>query len=165
MLDASTRAALQNLADIALPQPVSWWPQTWGWAVVVLVLLALAGWFAFCRVRSFRANRYRRAALAELARLEAALKTPGQQTEIACAIAALLKRVALAAWPRATVATLAGKSWTAFLQAHGGGCRLSPAVIGILCDGEYRATPVGVAEARALARDARSWIERHVVRA
>ena len=43
-LDATTRAALQKLADISVPAPVTWMPQTWGWAVLAAVALALLGW-------------------------------------------------------------------------------------------------------------------------
>ncbi len=31
--------ALSGLADIAVPDPVSWFPHTWGWGVVGTLLL------------------------------------------------------------------------------------------------------------------------------
>jgi len=63
---------LAGLIDIPLPPPVSLLPQTWPSRIAIVLAVAglIAGvwWF----VRWWRANRYRRAALAELAGIERA---------------------------------------------------------------------------------------------
>jgi len=168
-LSAAASAALGQLADVALPPPVPWWPQTWGWAVLALLLLALIAWLAVRHHRRRAANRYRREALAELAAIEARLADGGTRTAALAALPPLLKRTALAAWPRADVASLAGARWIDFLRAHGGGAELLPAMTTLLADAEYRA-PQAVAtwssdEARAAAAAARRWIEKHRVSA
>ena len=79
-------------------------PQTAGW-YVLFALLALAAGFQLIKwIREWKRNRYRRAALREL---------PHTRIED---LSALLKRTALAAWPREDVASLTGESWLQFLN-------------------------------------------------
>jgi hypothetical protein len=113
ILFADDPGSLDRLHDIATPPPVPWWPPAPAWyalGAIMVVLLAVLAW----RVVAWRLrNRYRRAALAELAELEA---TAGEPRALA-ALAELVKRVALAAFPRERVASLAGHDWLAFLDA------------------------------------------------
>src|SRR5262249_18387982 len=110
-----------GLIDIPLPTPVSLWPQTWASriAIVVLVvgLVAVTWWL----IRRWHINRYRRAALAELDQLEGALGAGWEPAELCAALASLVRRTALAAFPRETVAGLAGPAWLAFLDRTGDG--------------------------------------------
>jgi hypothetical protein len=166
-LDAPTRAALEQLADIAVPAPVSWMPQTWGWAVLGIVVLALAAWGAI-RFRQRRAaSRYRREAMAELARIEARLGDGDARAIALAEVARLLKRVALAAWPRPEVASLSGAAWVEFLRAHAPRAGRGDEMARLLDDLEYRSAQERGAlppeEARALARAARAWVKKHRV--
>ena len=101
----SDQYSLSRLHDIVVPEPVSWWPLAPGlWvvlAVATVVLVALTWRFRI----SWRANAYRRAGLVLLA---------GAGT--AHDISVILKRVALAAFPREQVASLYGTEWVAFLN-------------------------------------------------
>jgi hypothetical protein len=166
-LDASTRAALQKLADIALPPPVSWMPQTWGWAVLAAAIVALLGWMVVRSARRYAANRYRREGLSELDRIEARLADDGERGKALAAIPELLKRVALAAWPRTEVASLSGSSWVAFLRAHGGTAGFPDDAARLFDDLEYRshAPSMSADEARSIVSALRNWIEGHVVSA
>ncbi|MBE9635479.1 DUF4381 domain-containing protein [Salipiger mangrovisoli] len=108
---AETLITLVNqLIEPEAPPPVPLTPQTWGWAALGLILLALALWGLWRWYRYHAANAYRRAALAELA-----------ATDTTAALAAILRRAALAAYPRAEVASLTGNDWTAFLSRTGKG--------------------------------------------
>jgi hypothetical protein len=102
-------ASLQNLHDIVLPEPPPLWPPAPGvWVLLVVglaVVTALVVWWWRARTR----NAYRRAGLALLANA----RTPRE-------IDIVLKRVALAAWPRREVAPLYGQDWAEFLD---GACR------------------------------------------
>src|SRR5262249_17607722 len=102
-----------GLIDVPLPREVSLWPQTWPARIAIAVLLvgAIVGLWQFLRYR--RANRYRREALAELARVANAGMAP---SECLAQLAVLLRRTALAAFPREQVASLAGPAWLAFLD-------------------------------------------------
>ncbi len=98
-----TAAVLGKLHDFYQPAPVSWTPQTIGWYIVFGIVALLLLWFVVREVRLWMRNRYRREALRELASA-----SPEQ-------LSALLKRTALAAWPREQVASLSGDKWLSFL--------------------------------------------------
>src|SRR5262245_43819712 len=102
---------LAGLVDIPLPPPVSLWPQTT--ASRVAIALAAAGLVAatWWLIRWWRATRYRRAALAELDAIASDMDRPPAQS--AAALALLLRRTALAAFPREEVAELSGPPWLA----------------------------------------------------
>lgn len=102
---------IDRLAEPVEPAAVAMTPQTPGWAVLAVLLALLLGWLVWRFVRRWKADAYRRAALAEL---EGAGDDPA-------AIADILRRTALAAWPREQVAGLSGRDWLAFLDATGGG--------------------------------------------
>ena len=102
--------ALVELIDLLeeVPEPLAipMTPQTPGWialaAVILVIGLVLVRW----GVNRHRANAYRRAALHEL---EEARDDPST-------VAAILRRTAIAAYPREKVASLSGAQWLAFLD-------------------------------------------------
>ena len=108
---------LNQLQELTLPAPpVSYWPQTWGWAVLaVVLLLALLAWGAW-RWWCWRRDRYRREAIARLVELERAIGDEQKRVPALRELPELLKRVALSMPDRPPVATLGGDAWQAFLQ-------------------------------------------------
>ncbi|MGO6678735.1 DUF4381 domain-containing protein [Rhizobium leguminosarum] len=167
-LDPMTETALRSLHDIVVPAPVSWWPQTWGWALVA-ALLALAVLIVLLRwIRRYRANAYRREALALLEGVADRLRHPATRPDAIQDLAEVLKRTALAAWPRGQVASLSGDGWVRFLDAHdedGTGETLER----LLDDFEYHRAEI-VADLPSnvcgdLVIAARKWIEQHHVSA
>ena len=99
--------SLENLNDLVLPVPVPWWPPAPGWYVLLALIVLIAAWLAWRTWKRWQANRYRRAALCELA-----------TAEDATAIAELLRRTALAIVPRTVVASMSGTVWTDWLAAQ-----------------------------------------------
>lgn len=169
-LTPEARAALHQLADVVVPPPVPWTPQTAGWVALAVLLSLAVVWLLMWAVRRYRANRYRRAALVQLKRIEAHLNAGDSEEARLRAVAALpvlLKRTALAAWPREAVAGLSGAAWVAFLQTHAGRAqgavqRLQP----LLDDAEYRRaglSALSLDDANVLAQACREWIARHRV--
>lgn len=103
----SDPADLSNLRDLALPTEVSLWPTAPGWWIVAAAGLAAAAIVAAAAVARYRRNAYRREALHRLDTVDPA------------GISTVLKRAALAAWPREQVASLTGAAWLAFLDRTG----------------------------------------------
>jgi len=160
--------ALKGLADVVVPDPVSWSPQAWGWKVLAGVLLVAALALAVRWVRRFAANRYRREALADLVALEASFDSESGRAAALAEMAVLLKRTALTAWPRDDVASLSGGAWIDFLRRHGGRAGLDARIERLLDDAEYQPgllASVSPQDAHACARTARAWIECHRVSA
>ncbi|WP_269581197.1 DUF4381 domain-containing protein [Roseibium sp. Sym1] len=138
---------LNRLTEPIDPPPISMMPQTWGWAALGgLLLLALLS-LAIRAYRHHRANAYRREALAKL---KAASNDPAR-------IALILRRAALAAYPRRDVAGLTGQSWLAFLNRTGRGVLFEGAPGRLLLKAPYRAAQ-RVPELEKLAE---RWIRSH----
>jgi len=116
MMAAANVHGLEKLHEILLPDPVSWMPQTIGWYAVFGLIVVIMGWWVYGRFRRFRKNRYRRLALAELGVIERELHQPEKRTRALAEIPVLVKRTALAAFPRSEVAGLSGEKWFAFLD-------------------------------------------------
>jgi hypothetical protein len=134
------RYSLDKLRDLVVPEPPPLWPpaaEVW-----LLLVFALAGVtiLVYQRRRKRQANAYRRAGLALL-----------HQAATVHEISVILKRVALAVFPREQVASLYGKEWAAFL---GQTCRrrdFSPLL---------QATPDSPAD-KKVKRLAGTWIRYH----
>ena len=107
---------LASLHPLREPPPIEWWPPAPGWWLVLALLLAgllAAGWLLR---RRYRAGAYRRRALAQLLALREERLDQGDRTGYVAGTNALLKSVAMHAWPRAEVAASSGETWLAFLN-------------------------------------------------
>lgn len=164
-LDPAMTEALAALQEISSPPPVSYRPQTIGWAFVGIALLAVtayAGWRAW---RRWHANAYRRAALREMAELERRLARADTRAAALAALPALVKRTALACEPRPRVARLSEDEWLAFLDrtCPPGGFATGPGrLLPALAYGRAPAPSDG--ELGDLTRLVRRWIQRHDAR-
>jgi len=151
-------ANLANLNDIVLlPAPI-WWPPAPGWYALAAGLLIALAWSVYRWSVRYRRNRYRRAALAELAEIEA-----GQDKDAVKALPALLKRTAMHAYPRKQVAALSGDEWQTFLNAH---CQARPFTgeAGMLLSRlAYQTADIKNADLQPLIKGISLWIEQHRV--
>ncbi len=147
---------LELLEPIVYGDPASLWPQTIGWLVMLFWLLGVIAIAGLHWRRHWLANAYRRQASAEIASIRGADGTP---EATAAAIATIVKRTALAAYPRSQVAHLAGTQWQDFL-AHS--CGDDPQVVAaapLLARAAYLKDP----DPDALVEPALRWIEKHRV--
>ena len=114
--------SLSNLRDLAMPPAIPFWPPAagiWILAAALLAILAIVAWRVFM---TYRANAYRRAALAEVDALEHALQGGSLRSQaIPTRVFSILKRTALAAFPRSVVASLSGNAFVSFLATSAAG--------------------------------------------
>jgi hypothetical protein len=160
---SSVPEPLAGLHEVVMPSPVSYAPQTVGWLVLAAVSVLLLGWLAWRTWRHARANRYRKVALAEIDRIEAALRGPTGRLAAVPGVNDVLKRTALTAWPRAEVASLGGEGWLAFLDETAGGEAFRRGPGRVLADRVYApaVSPPAEGETAALLGLARHWVRRH----
>jgi hypothetical protein len=113
-------------------------------------------------IRQWHANRYRREALVALDRI-----THGAPTQcdarLATELALLVRRTALAAFPRERIAALAGPAWLAFLDRSYGGGGFSCGPGRVLDAAPYQPTPPNAQDSSALTDLVRRWIKTHHV--
>ena len=107
---------LDKLHDIIVPEPISLWPATAGWLILLALLISLAIPLALMAYQNYRTARYRREALSELKDIRQIENSQQQMQQLF----ALLKRTALSVYPREQVAQLTGPAWWGFLTLHSG---------------------------------------------
>jgi hypothetical protein len=104
-MNSNETASLDNLRDIVMPAAPPFWPPApavWVTLGVATVALLIAGWQL---ILGWRRNAYRRAGLVLL-----------REARSGHDVSVVLKRVALAVFPREQVASLYGATWLAFLN-------------------------------------------------
>ena len=139
------------LHDVVPPEPVAMTPQTPGWWVL-LAWAMLVGLLATWRARRrWVANRYRREALVMLQNVA------DDDLHGAAAIAGIVKRTALAAYPRSQVANLWGQDWAGFLVDSSGNDALVAGGAERLAEASWR-EGIRVAE---VSDTAQRWIRVH----
>lgn len=167
MTEASV-PSIDQLRELAVPPPpVSYWPQTWGWVVLLLVLLALLCAWGVWRYLRWRRDRYRREALVRLDELTQALETPERRIAALRELPQLLKRVALS-MPAGgeSAARLGGEEWQAFLQRHSSAPLpddFSRRLALLAYAPEERVRSLDDGEVGVLLSESRRWIEAHHV--
>lgn len=163
MADPQTRPAdpLADLIDIPLPQEVSLLPQTWPLRIAIVLIAVLVVWTIWRFVHHRCANRYRREALSELDRI--GQTSDAAPRRLADQLALLVRRTALGAFPRETIAPLTGTAWLAFLDRSYGGDEFSRGVGRWIVSGPYQQTEPGRDELNALRALVDRWIRVHHV--
>lgn len=146
--------SLDRLQGIVSPEPVPWWPLAPGWWILIALVLSWLVVLAGRSVQRYRKNGYRRAGLAEIDKLD-------QNGDHLGALSVILKRVALAAWPREKVASLTGPAWLSFLDASMGGNDFTTGPARVL--GEVSSAGHKCPEPRVVFDTARRWIQTHEV--
>jgi hypothetical protein len=158
--------SLDLLHDIVAPPPAPWWPPAPGWYWVLGLLVGTLLLLLLHALARRQRNRYRREALAEVARLEPALREPATRCTALRELSEILKRAALTALPREQVACLVGSAWFDLLDhmgrttdfSRGSGTLLERVVYDMRA-----AAALDEPEARELLSTVRRWIVDHRV--
>ncbi|MCY1245731.1 hypothetical protein D9M71_203010 [compost metagenome] len=159
---------IDQLQELALPPAISYMPQTWGWWLLLGLLLAAALIWAARLAWRWHCNLYRREALARLQQLQGQLDDPGQRVAALRQLPELLKRTALSMPNRPAVGNLAGADWQAFLERTSG-TPLPEDFARQLADLAYAPAPrlqtLADTQARQLLTLCMRWVETHNVAA
>lgn len=105
---------LQNLRDIHLPAPISFWPLAPGWYFLlagILIILLISGFFAY---KYWKKYAYRKTVLNKLQQLYTNYHQRPSETMME--ISKLLRRSSLATASRNEVAGLYGIDWLHYLD-------------------------------------------------
>jgi hypothetical protein len=157
-MDPKIEQLLSQMNDIAVPDPVGWWPlsQTLiGLFVGIGGILIGLTWYYLTQKRN---NRYREEALNLFDQQVAQAETPQQQLQLANK---LLKQVAITNYGRRQVAELSGQAWVNFL--HQTALYINqPEYLQACLESAYRPNPIqSEAAIRETLDYARSWIKGH----
>jgi hypothetical protein len=151
--------AIRGIVEVLPPGPISWFPSTIGWKLLLAMLLAATGYRLWKYWRYWRRNRYRAAALANLKRYRAENLAP--EVELV-RIAGLLKATALQVFPRQEIASLSGENWLQWLDESTERVIFSAPSRELLRDALYRGTaPDTTIDLATLCRESADWIRGH----
>ena len=107
---------LDNLRDIHLPEPVSAWPPAPGWWILAFLAISLIVWTVWKLRQNYKKNQLLRISLTSAARLEQDYQKHQDPQRLVREYSSLLRRIALARFPRQKVASLTGSDWLKFLD-------------------------------------------------
>ena len=99
---------LSKLKEIALPESISYFPQTPAWYILFGIVIIFILFLLWKQYQHYKKNLYRKVALTELSKIK---REKSYQT-----IPILLKRVALIFAKRDIIAPLSDKFWLEFLN-------------------------------------------------
>jgi hypothetical protein len=146
---------LSRLHDIHLPAAISWWPLAPGYYILAILLLCALVAVAYYGARKKRHASARRMALSLLKQYQLDYQKNHDAGKTAACLSELLKRVALAYFPRTEVAALQGQAWITFLNETSKKLDFN-SVQEALLDAPYQAHFTG--DLQALFELARAWI-------
>ena len=154
-----------GLIEIALPQAISYTPETIGWFILFGLIFIFLVWIAYRRYKHKKANLYRRWALEKLQDIERILRQ-NLGVEMALAeIPVLVKQTALHCFPREKIASLSGENWLRYLDASYGGTDFTDGPGQILEQPAYqpqnKLEQYKEEEILALIKTVRKWIKKH----
>jgi hypothetical protein len=107
---------LANLHPLRQPELIGWWPPAPGWWLLACLIIVMVALLVYLLRRHRAKNAYRRRALLQLQALHAQYQVDAETGSYLRHINALLKSVALLAYPRAVVAAQHGARWRQFLN-------------------------------------------------
>ncbi|WP_232048535.1 DUF4381 domain-containing protein [Legionella adelaidensis] len=116
---AASPPELAQLKDIHLPERIHWWPLAPGWYVLAAILVIALIFISLLIYTQHKKGRPKREALGLLNKYEDEFLKDNDSQRACARISELLKRVALAYFPREQVASLKGEDWLIFLTKTG----------------------------------------------
>lgn len=148
--------SLQDLRDVHLPDPVPIWPPAPGWWIVLGLVVTVLIVFLWARAYRCR-TKARRLAMAELAAVKQHYDTYQDNQWVLQRLSEIVRRYAMAKFPRTEVAGLVGSSWLRFLDRTGRTNQFTEGVGHLLSAGPYQ--PESAVPAADLLTLVERWIQ------
>jgi hypothetical protein len=149
---------LDQLRELHLPEPISWWPLAPGWWLLALVGSALLVWLLRWLYRRYKAKYYRRQALGQLQALQAGTDSQEQLR----ALFVLLKQTANCAYPNRQPSSLAIEPFVEFLRFSCDKSVFNQSTLELQSLLYARQTSEQSPDLELLFKDARIWIVSHM---
>ena len=152
-----------QLADIHLAAKPSAWPPAPGWWILSFLLLGLISFSIIKFTQFIRAKKYQKRILKALGQLEKKLQKD-QSTEAISDINILLRRLALAHYPRKKIASLTGQDWLKFLDESGNTKDFTQGAGKLLADAPYLASIPKSADIKGLSFVVKKWVNKNATK-
>jgi hypothetical protein len=107
---------LANLHPLRQPELIGWWPPAPGWWMLLGIAIIIVAALVYLWRKHRKKNTYRRLALSQLQALRLQFESEEDTSVFIAQVNALLKSVALRAYPRTDVAAKHGAAWRSFLN-------------------------------------------------
>lgn len=167
MQENITQLLEENLRDVQLPEPISWWPLAPAWWVLAAAVLVALGWLILLLLRFKRQNHYKKVAKLALEQHFQQWQTNNSASEYAQAANQVLRRCVLhltktQAKHRSLNVGVAGKEWAKTLtliteKKHSN--TLSQTSLDALTERCYHANPD--IDVPSLHRELIRWVRNH----
>lgn len=149
------QSPLSKLHEITPPEDISWLPQTLGWQLILLGLVAFALYRTYLIYDKWLKNAYRREAVSYLNSL-------GSSPLDIVQIPVIIKRVALYGFDREEVSQLGGKEWEHWLDKNCAGVNFSGKLSGVLSQLAYSPKPsINKEQLDELKSQVATWVSKH----
>jgi len=155
----NTTNPLENLRDIHLPETVSSWPPAPGWWLLALLILSCIGWVIWKLWKNHQQKHLLRLSLASLEKLETDYVEHQDSQRLIRQYSSLLKRVALARFPRQKVASLNGSSWLKFLDQSAETSLFNSTAGQLLINAPYQRPGTDITDIDQLTQAIKQWFE------
>ena len=156
----SEEQVLAKLRDIHFPAPIHWWPLAPGWYFLMMLILALLGFLLYKSYCSYLNKRAKYQALKLLKSYQQEYESHHNSQLSSMNVSELLRRVALAYFPRDKVAGLQGDAWLEFLNKTSKGLSFTE-LRDVLLELPYQAEKKS--DLRPLFHCAKMWIKQRGV--
>ena len=141
----TSSSPLQELRDVHLPDPISLWPPAPGWWVIFgLVMMGVIVFLWILRNR--HRMPVRRLAMKELRAIKQYYDIHQDDQWLVQRLSVMIRRYAIATFPRNEVAGLVGISWLQFLDRSGRTNQFTDGIGHLLSSGPYQQQAVSAAE-------------------
>ena len=149
------QSPLSKLHEISPPEDISWLPQTLGWQLILLGLVAYGLYRTYLIYDKWLKNAYRRESVKYLNSL-------GSEPSDIVQIPVIIKGAALYGFDREEVSQLGGKDWENWLDKNCAGVSFSGKLTGVLSQLAYSPKPsISKEQLDELKSQVSTWVSNH----